>query len=121
VMMECGLSRFWDTADALSSFSPKHVQVWRDKANVPFRQMWVAHVTFQHLLESLPGPYDFVSLDAEGFSVDLLKMLDPARVGARLVCIENDGRVPEVKEWGVTFGFHEVHRTEENILMGRST
>ena len=121
IMADHGLSKFWDTADALSSFSPKHVRVWRDNAGVPFRQIWAPHVTFQSLLEALPGPYEFVSLDAEGFSVTLLQMLDPIRIGAKLVCVENDGRIPEVKMWGDLYGFREVHRTEENVLMGKKT
>lgn len=121
IMADHGLSKFWNTDDALSSFSPKHVRVWRDNAGVPFRRIWAPHVTFQTLFEALPGPYDFVSLDAEGFSVTLLQMLDPIRIGAKLVCVENDGRIPEIKMWGNLYGFHQVHRTEENVLMGKTT
>lgn len=119
IMPRCGLSRFWDTADALSSFSPRHVNVWRRGAGVPFRQIWTAHVTFQDLFAALPGPYDFVSLDTEGYSVTLLEMIDPVRVGARLVCVENDGKYPVVMAWGKRYGFHEVFKTEENVMLGK--
>ena len=121
VMPEAGVSRFWYTADAISSFDRKHVETWSRHPRVKYRPIWAAHVTFGSLLRALPGPYDFVSIDAEGYSVKLLPYFDPTRTGTKLICVEYDGRCVDVLEWAKKYGMSEVHRTTENILLGRKT
>ncbi len=119
IMPTRGLSRWWDTEDALSSFDKSHVDKWHDGAGVPFQEMWVAHVTLVDLFCNLPGPYDFVSIDAEGNSVAILQTFDPVLVSARLVCVEHDDRHADIDAWAQTYGFRKVGRTTENVFLGK--
>lgn len=119
IMPEAGVSQFWYTADAISSFDRKHVETWLRHPRVKYRSMWAAHVTFDDLLRALPGPYDFVSIDAEGYSVKLLPFFDPTETATKLICVEHDSRADDVLEWAAKYGFVEIHRTMENLLVGR--
>lgn len=119
IMQSAGISRWWDTEDALSTFSARHMRQWAEGAGVPFQEMWIAHVTFPDLFRALPGPYDFVSIDAEGHSVSLLQSFDPVLVSARLVCVEHDDRHPDIDEWAKTYGYRRVSATTENVFLGK--
>ena len=118
IMPGSGVSRFWYTADAISSFDREHVETWLRHPRVKYRSMWAAHVTFDDLFAALPGPYDFVSIDVEGYSVKLLPFFNPVETETKLVCVEHDGRANDVLEWGRKYGLREVHRTTENLLIG---
>ena len=119
IMPRRGLSVFWDTADALSTFDAKHMRKWQVGSGVPFNEIWTAHVTFADLFAVLPGPYDFISIDAEGNSVALLESLDPMRVGARMISVEHDDRLADIATWATAYGFRQIGRTEENVLLGK--
>ena len=121
IMPEAGVSRFWYTADAISSFDEKHVETWLQYPRVKYRSIWAAHVTFDDLLRALPGPYDFVSIDAEGYSVKLLPFFDPTETRTELVCVEYDGRRGDVLEWAKKYGMVKIHQTAENLLVGLPT
>jgi hypothetical protein len=64
---------------------------------IPFKPMYVASITPQGLLSQLPGPYDFVSIDTEGTSVDLWLDLFQRNLGALAWCVEHDGRHHEIE------------------------
>jgi hypothetical protein len=89
------------------------------KQQKDFKTIYVFTVTPQCLVRVLPGPYDFVSIDIEGKSIDTLALFPELRtLGVKLICVE----APEERDrekvqhimnaWGYKF----LARTPENVL-----
>jgi len=77
----------------------------------------VPTITPRDLTES----FDFISIDTEGFDLEILKAMRGSLDNTRLVCIEyNQERSYDVtiKELKVQ-GFKQVHKSRENILARR--
>ena len=69
----------------------------------------------------LTETYDFISIDTEGFDLEILKAMRGTSDNTRLVCIEyNQERSYDVtiKELKLQ-GFKQVHKSRENILARR--
>jgi len=119
VCKERGLTEFHATEDALSSTSTQHRDVWANRYNVPFQSIYVCRVTIKDILHAFPGTFDFVSIDVEGGSWELLKSIDWALFGASLICVEHDGARAEIRAAAARYGFDVVYETEENIMLGK--
>ena len=119
VSTERGLTEFYSTEDALSSTSGRHRDVWARRYNVPFQAIYVCKVTIKDILRAFPGPFDFVSVDIEGGSWELLKSIDWALLGASLICVEHDGAQPEIHRVAAEYRFDVLYETEENIMLGK--
>jgi FkbM family methyltransferase len=71
-------------------------------------------------IDSLPGPYDFISLDVEGQNWELLPELEPRLNDCQLICVEHDNHDREMLEYLEKFGLKRLLTSNaENILVGR--
>lgn len=117
---QMGIFPFFDCAgDAVGSLSTAHMERWKEYC--PFHKIYITVVTVQALLAALPGPYDFISIDAEGVSLTILEAFlqqPQTMVKTKLFCVEAYG--PEVDQVTriIAGKYHEVGRTVENILFG---
>ncbi|HUW48864.1 MAG TPA: hypothetical protein VMW36_09020, partial [Patescibacteria group bacterium] len=62
--------------------------------------------------------FDFISLDAEAWSLDILEVLpfsDLRRV--RMICVEFDLNPQRVLDAVEKHGYRQIHQTAENILV----
>lgn len=107
-----GWATFWDSdTDCLSTLSTKHRDAWSEGRYTP---LLVRTVTLRQLLGQVGYYFDFVSIDTEGSSVDLLDVLPVERMPKlKAVCVEND-------EPARLYGFEEAWRDGNNTILVRT-
>jgi FkbM family methyltransferase len=107
--------RFYDSGGAVASTDKAHYEKWKEHQQ-DFEPILVAQVNVKDLVTQY-GPFDFVTIDIEGTTLDVFKHLPVS--GTRLVCIELDPGVPESEVASVLpAGFQVIGRTPENLLIG---
>lgn len=112
-----GFQPFWQTPDAVSTSNVAHKTRW-EKA-VPYTETHLFLVPYERLIGAFPGPYDFINVDVEGGNLDLFRAVIARDVGASLLCVEYEAHLNEVVELADGRGYEEVHRTTENLILGR--
>jgi len=113
----CGFMTFWQNDDAISTANAAHREKWAVRA--AYTETHVYMLSLEKFLASFPGPYDFVNIDVEGGNVELFRALITRELGASLLCIEYDAGSEEILKLAAGRGYLEIHRTGENILLGR--
>ena len=63
-----------------------------------WHRFFVPEFTVDQLLQALPGPYAYISIDTEGTSVPLFESFDLRAMGAELVCVEHNEKSSYVPE-----------------------
>lgn len=109
-----GLVRFHYSKDAVSTTERKHARKWASL--VAFTPIHVMAISVSHLLTEFPGPFDLISVDTEGTTVQIVEDLIPHldTLETRCLIYEHDEVFLKVP------GFDEVHRTPENAILVRS-
>ena len=97
-----------------------HIAKWSG-SGVEFEPTPIEAMDPATLIERFPGPYEFVSIDTEGTSVEILKALPLADMRTELVCVEHDSAYRDVMNflatrWGLT---RTIYQNNCNILIGR--
>jgi FkbM family methyltransferase len=124
---ENGLAPFYDSGSLLNSGDESLVstlsivETKRWGGCVKFEQVEVEVQDFKTFrLGDVWETYDFISLDAEGFDLDILKQIDFDSLGVRLICVEFNG-INEQAYWDVVhpFGFKLIHKNGENLIYAR--
>ncbi len=104
----------------VSSIIPSETQKWRN-SGVQFTPTEVEVVDGAWIDEHLPGCFDFITIDAEGMDVAILKQLPLSNT--RLVCIEWNGVDSvrrEIVEYCAGYGLLRlIHENNENLIIGR--
>lgn len=104
----------------LSTLKPEEVKRWGD---VTFEETEVVTITFDTLLNSSPyKEFQFISIDCEGFDLEVLRQIDLDKVGCRAICIEHNSFphiVSQIREYCLPYGFKEIGYNAENILLAR--
>ena len=116
VAVEPYLMQLMVTDDAVTTVagSPQ-AKTWATAGNYIGR-MWTPALGLVQVIESF-GPFDFVNIDAEGISVDLLKALLATEMFPRCICCEHDGRVIEAMQSARARNYHSVYESEENLVL----
>jgi FkbM family methyltransferase len=113
VGLEWKLTKFWPATkdDGLSTTEATQRESREAEAayGEPYR---VAMLPVSKLEEY--GPFDFVSIDTEGTSVDLLFSL--RWVLPKVICVEHDGRIQHCIDWAVFQGYHLAHQNSINLI-----
>jgi len=118
VTPERRIAEFWEASgDAVSTLEMEHRRKWSDK--VPFRRMFLQTLPLSELLGRWPGPYEVVSIDAEGTSWAIWAAMPFEELGTRAVVVEHDGRVVEVTTRGKNLGFRVADVNAENVVLVR--
>lgn len=82
--------------------------------------LFMAGVTVEELLKAFGLPFQFVSIDAEGFSTDLLLAMDLTAMSASLVCVEHDGNEDQITKHCAAHGLKRLLALNpENIILGK--
>lgn len=105
----------------LSTASEKDYNKW--KGTTEFEKTKVQMITFEELLEQSPyKTFDYITIDAEGYDVDILRQMNLKQLGVKVICTEeHNGDVEALKEirrlcsW---YGLDKVmHKNGENIIL----
>jgi FkbM family methyltransferase len=116
-----GTLEFYDSGgDAISSSCVEHKEKWERRHNCKFIKITVPCVTFDMLFKQVGAEFDFINIDVEATNILLLESLSLSCLSnLKLLCIEHDSRIDKVLAITQPFGFREIHRTGENLLVGR--
>lgn len=109
--------RFHITADALSTSDAANFERWKDAAGF-YGSLYTRLVTFDDIIGRF-GEFDFVSIDAEGNSVDLLHSLLGSGMRPNCICVEYDLRADECLSAAAAGGYRMVYSSSENMVFAR--
>jgi len=112
---------FWDSGgDALSTTDAAHREKWIKGYSAKFAKMLVYTITFDDLFTQFGKVFDFINLDVEGVSASMFMLLPLQTLEAcRVLCVEHDGKMPEIQAHAKRFGFEYVYHNGENIILSR--
>ena len=102
------------TDTLLSSLDAEQRKTW---GQFEFKEVIVDGVTFAKLMDGVaPTGFDFISIDAEGHDLDILRQMDLDELGCKMLCIEHGGRQSEIRAlcpWRV------IHDNGINLILAR--
>jgi FkbM family methyltransferase len=112
---------FHYTRDLVSTTEQANADTWAEL--VPFVRCHVAAVTVGELLDAFPGPYDLVSIDTEGTSVELWDEIRRRRnvfaAGALVIVEAEDGGERWMIQQACLDGWARVGVTPNNVILER--
>lgn len=103
------------TADAVSTTDEAVHALWKDAGGY-YGKFWTPIVTWNKIMTQF-GRFEFVNLDAEGISVDLLHALLATEMMPACICVEHDGRTNEAIEAATGRGYKVVYGNGTNLVL----
>lgn len=98
-------AKLWVTDDAVSTTVEGNYDAWKHAAK--FRGAFFTPVmTLADIFNQFGGGFDFVNIDTEGTSVDLLHELLKTSAFPKCICVEHDGREGEVLQATGKYGYY---------------
>lgn len=125
VVIEAAMGLFPGTAemrmtdDATSTAHAPTYAKWRDTSDYHPGVVQVPVVTWGQVWER-QGPFDVVSIDAEGWSMPLLDRLLALGHRPRVIVVEHDGRLIDAAIAGGAAGYLVALRNGENVVLVRA-
>lgn len=114
VALEAGIIDMAITDDAVSTTEKGNAEVWRERGGY-LGSMQIYAFTFQNIIDRY-GDFDFVNIDTEGTSVDLLKVVLATEMFPRCICVEHDGRTTEAMMAAQARGYRMTYASGENLV-----
>jgi FkbM family methyltransferase len=113
------LIAFYDTnGDAISSSNLAHIDLWVRKANVHFSKIYIKTVTISEILDKFGYDFDFINLDVEGMNYELFLTIPFEKLtNLSMLCIEHDNKISEILDKMKCYGFRELVRNPENLIL----
>jgi FkbM family methyltransferase len=117
---QSGMVDFYDSGgDAISSMKLSHAKRWESNG-CKFKKTQVRCEPISYIFNKYGYDFDFISIDAESMNKEIFDMLDVKLLPKlKLLCIEHDGIENYFIDECKKFGFKKIHRTAENIILGR--
>ena len=102
----------------VSTMSIEETKRWM--GHVKYDQTEVDVITVAELIEkSWMGAFDFISIDCEGYDLDILKQMDLKALQTKLLCVEFNGKDQYLYDREVLpLGFKLIHKNAENLIYG---
>jgi len=112
----CALRKFYSSPDAVGTSVEGNYKVWKDHAS--FRPIYMPCIPVSEIF-TIAQKFDFISIDAEGVSFEILRAIDLKAVGCDLVCVETDCNEAALHTHFTRNNFEVIHKTAENIIAAR--
>lgn len=114
-----GFISFYDSqGDAVSSTDEKHVKLWSDNYGSKFKKIQVLCTTVKSLLDEYGYDFNFVNIDTEGTSFDILNDLPFDKLAnLSMICIEYDKKQKEILSVANKYSFRLLKTTAENLIL----
>lgn len=114
-----GKIKFYDSqGDAISSTSIEHKEKWEAGYRVKYNEIEVDCMSMNDLLENYGKDIDFLNLDVESTNISLFNLIpDWFWQRCKMLCIEHDCYQDYIVNKLSPFGFREIHRNGENIIL----
>jgi FkbM family methyltransferase len=112
-----GFIKLTVTDDALSSDinNSAHLRTWGPTGGF-YGEMTVYSIPLVAVVRHW-GPFDFISFDTEGSSVDLLRHMCILGPRPRCVVLEHDSRIEELESMKTWAQYREVHFNGTNVVL----
>lgn len=107
----------WITDDAVTTADGEIYEKWRQSGGYLGRA-WVPTITLADLLNQF-GSFQFVNIDTEGSSVDILHWLLACPMNPACICVEHDNRIMEITNLFQVAGYRQAHLNAENLIIYR--
>ena len=119
VVLDAGLTEIamHVSDDAISTTEEANFQKWKKAARFDGKIM-VPAITLERIYEE-HGDFDFVSIDTEGTSVDLLHRLFAMEKRPKCIAVEHDERTTEVLAVATGLGYSCTYANGENLVLVR--
>lgn len=117
VTVEPGLITLHITDDAVSTSNEAEFEKWKGTAKY-IGKLTVPGIPLQYLAQRFGG-FDFINIDAEGSSVELLFEMMNLGWQPRCICVEHDGRTSEIISRVTPLHYHVVYGNETNVVLVR--
>lgn len=113
---------FYDSmGDAVSTTNIQHKEKWETGYGSVFEKTKVQMITFDKLFYmGVHDKIDFLNLDVESTNIELLNLIpDWFWVDLKMLCIEHDNQQDYIIGKLQPFGFKELHRNGENLIIAK--
>lgn len=111
---------FWDSnGDCIGTTEIPNRDLWAKSSGVKFSKTWIQTLASDDFFAAFPGPYQFISIDVEGTSKDLLLSFPIAALGVELICVEHDGHKAEIEAHCRALGFDRFEEVGCNLMVSR--
>lgn len=105
----------------VSTLVPSEMDRW---GSVKFNPVTVDVITFNDLLAQMDwtGRIHYLTIDVEGFEMEILKQIDLRAIGCQVLCIEWNGRSvvgSMFTNYCAKYGMKEIHRNGENLIFAK--
>jgi len=117
------LARVHITDDAVSTTEEAEYDRWKNMARFE-GELFIPIISFSQIFDTFGSHFDFVSIDTEGTSVDLLRQMLSHRefwnknLRPRCICVEYNDRLEEAISLATQAGFSVVHHNDTNVIFG---
>lgn len=107
----------------VSSVFKEETERW-SSLHIPFNEVKVKMCRLATFLDRIAyyKQYDFISIDAEGFDIIILRQMELDQLGCKLLCIEHNSlpaQVAIIREYTRPFGLKEIGYNAENIILAK--
>jgi FkbM family methyltransferase len=116
VGLNSGILRMHVTADAVSTAVPEVYEHWKETGQYDPECIDVECVALDEIY-ALYGEFDFVNIDAEGMSADLLIHRVLHGPLPRCICVEHDNRAMEILTVATGLGYACTYTSGENLVL----
>lgn len=116
-----GVVTFYESGgDAVGSTSLKHKEKWEAGYSVTYKEIIIKSISMQTFLKDFGDKIDFLNLDVESTNIELFNLI-PDWFWERLsmLCIEHDSQQDYIISKLQPFGFKELHRNGENLILAK--
>jgi FkbM family methyltransferase len=110
---------YTSNGDAVSTSDVNHKSKW-EKGGVKYNQITVPQLHIVEFLEQHSKDIDFISIDTEATNMDIFRAI-PEWFWSQIsmLCIEHDNETETIINRLTPFGFKELYRNAENIILGK--
>lgn len=113
-----GIRRFHYSPDTVvNTIDDDCLETWQPTFS--YSAWWISTISALEFRLHFPGPYDFISIDAEGRSGEICIHMDPFQMGAQLVCVEHDQYQGECNRFMEAKGYETILITGNNTIWRR--
>ncbi len=108
------LTKFYSSPDAVGTSCEQNYEIWKNGAK--FAPIYVPSIPINKVIASLNIKADFVSIDTEGTSFDLLRTINFNAMNTKMVCVEVDSYQEEIGKWFADHNWSVITCTAENFI-----
>ena len=107
------------TADAVSTTDEASYEKWKNAAAFQ-GTFWTPTLTLYDLYNQFGvGGFNFINIDTEGSSVDVLRAILGTDLRPECICVEHDNRIVEASQAAEAAGYRQVHLNGTNVVYAR--